>query len=190
VPGFEGYHCEYNIDDCPPDACQNGGQCEDLVNSYRCLCLTHFSGDHCEIKDDELILKENVSRSFSVFAIVFIFLTYAFFISLDAMRFVLKIEPEGLSEERDVIRKRRLLKKLLAELREQQKLNRLRRKKLMEAKGKDPFIEKFEKTFHVSYNHLKFIDDDQDQINELVVCNTDHTERVSKKSFKKLKLFK
>jgi hypothetical protein len=108
--GFEGYHCEFNIDDCVENICQNGGQCEDLINAYKCNCLSYFSGEHCEIKNQELVIKENVSRSFSVFAICFIIFTFGFFVSLDALRFVFKIEPEGLSEERQLIRKKKLMR--------------------------------------------------------------------------------
>jgi hypothetical protein len=89
--GFDGYHCEVNIDDCIEGICQNGGQCEDLINDYKCNCLSFFHGLHCEFKNEELKLKENVSRSFSVLAIIFMVLTGGFFVSLDALRFVFKI---------------------------------------------------------------------------------------------------
>ena len=40
----------------------------------------------------ELVIKENVSKSFSVVAISFIIFTFGFFVILDAMKYVFKIE--------------------------------------------------------------------------------------------------
>ena len=34
-PGFSGEDCAQQIDDCQGDPCQNGGQCQDLVEGYR-----------------------------------------------------------------------------------------------------------------------------------------------------------
>ena len=36
-----------DINDCADVLCQNGGICEDGVNSYNCHCVTGFEGDHC-----------------------------------------------------------------------------------------------------------------------------------------------
>jgi hypothetical protein len=111
-----------------------------------------------------LVLKENVSRSFSIFAILCIIMTYVFFISLDAMRLVLKIEPEGLSEERQLIRRKKLIKKIMADLKDKKKRRRYR-KLIKQGKlaglADDPFIVKLEKTFHISYHaDLRYIDEE------------------------------
>ena len=37
-----------DIDDCADEPCQNGGQCEDGVNSYTCTCKPGYTGDNCE----------------------------------------------------------------------------------------------------------------------------------------------
>uniref|UniRef100_A0A8C5HSQ3 Coagulation factor IX n=1 Tax=Gouania willdenowi TaxID=441366 RepID=A0A8C5HSQ3_GOUWI len=37
-------------DQCDPDPCQNGGQCEDGISSYICWCKPNFSGKTCEIE--------------------------------------------------------------------------------------------------------------------------------------------
>lgn len=159
--GFEGFHCEQDIVDCPLNICENGGQCEDLINSYRCNCLSYFSGNHCEIKNQELVIAENVSRSFSIFAICFIIMTYAFFISLDALRFVFKIEPEGLSEERNLIRKKKLIKKIMEDMKSKRKRKRYKRIITSNYKIKDPFIAEWEKTFCLSFERdLKYIDEE------------------------------
>ncbi|XP_057677953.1 coagulation factor IXb [Corythoichthys intestinalis] len=37
-------------DQCKPPPCQNGGACEDGVNSYTCWCNANFTGKNCEIE--------------------------------------------------------------------------------------------------------------------------------------------
>lgn len=160
--GFEGYHCEQNINDCVEGVCQNHGQCEDLINNYTCVCLSFYEGAHCEFKKQELVIKEKVSRSFSVFAVFFIIFTYGIFIFLDALRYVFRIEPEGLSEERQLIRKKRLMKKIMDDMNSKRKRKRYRKIICSNYRYKDPFIYKLEKTFRISYDlDLRFIDDDQ-----------------------------
>ena len=36
-----------DIDECKPNPCQNGGECEDEINSYNCTCAPGFTGDDC-----------------------------------------------------------------------------------------------------------------------------------------------
>ena len=38
-----------DIDECASNPCQNGGTCNDGVNSYTCDCIPGFAGDNCEI---------------------------------------------------------------------------------------------------------------------------------------------
>ncbi|KAH8032785.1 hypothetical protein HPB51_001863 [Rhipicephalus microplus] len=47
--GFEGEHCERNIDDCYPGACHHGGTCEDRVRGFQCHCHEAYEGSSCEI---------------------------------------------------------------------------------------------------------------------------------------------
>ena len=45
-----GYHNLYyflDIDDCESTPCENGGTCEDGVNSYNCTCMPGYSGHDC-----------------------------------------------------------------------------------------------------------------------------------------------
>ena len=123
--------------------------------------MSFFNGRHCEFKNEELVLKENVSRSFSVLAIIFIVLTFGFFVSLDALRFVFRIEPEGLSKQRQLIKKKKLMKKIIEDMKSKKKRKRYRKYIVKNYRRKDPFIKKLEKTFHLSYDlDLRFIDDD------------------------------
>ena len=42
--GFEGQHCEINIDECMTNPCQNNAECNDLVNDYKCDCHPGYDG--------------------------------------------------------------------------------------------------------------------------------------------------
>ena len=46
--GYEGEHCDININECALNPCVGGAECVDLVNDYRCLCDTGYSGKRCE----------------------------------------------------------------------------------------------------------------------------------------------
>ena len=53
APGFSGYDCEVNDDECGPAPCQNGSTCNDLIDNYTCTCPDGFSGYDCEVNVDE-----------------------------------------------------------------------------------------------------------------------------------------
>uniref|UniRef100_H2Z2M2 Delta-like protein n=1 Tax=Ciona savignyi TaxID=51511 RepID=H2Z2M2_CIOSA len=46
--GFEGTHCELNVDDCATSRCQNGATCVDGLNTYTCICDEGWQGRYCE----------------------------------------------------------------------------------------------------------------------------------------------
>ncbi|KAM3911904.1 protein crumbs homolog 1-like isoform 2-T2 [Leptodactylus fuscus] len=52
LTGWEGIHCELNIDDCQSSPCVHG-VCYDLVNDYRCNCSSGFTGRNCEVNVDD-----------------------------------------------------------------------------------------------------------------------------------------
>ncbi|MDP6945530.1 MAG: calcium-binding EGF-like domain-containing protein, partial [Myxococcota bacterium] len=53
APGFSGFNCEINDDDCDPNPCQNGGTCKDGIASFTCECPGGYSGDTCDTNIDE-----------------------------------------------------------------------------------------------------------------------------------------
>ena len=40
------YHVDIN--ECEDNPCQNGGTCEDKINSYSCTCIKGYVGENCE----------------------------------------------------------------------------------------------------------------------------------------------
>ncbi|XP_048825265.1 milk fat globule EGF and factor V/VIII domain containing b isoform X2 [Brienomyrus brachyistius] len=49
-PGFEGMHCQNNVDDCAIQPCKNGGICRDLDGDFSCRCPTPYVGKHCQLR--------------------------------------------------------------------------------------------------------------------------------------------
>ena len=37
-----------DVDECSSQPCQNGGVCEDLIDSYACTCQPGFTGLNCQ----------------------------------------------------------------------------------------------------------------------------------------------
>ena len=55
VPGYTGFTCQVDIDDCEPDPCRNGGTCMDMLNGFLCQCTDEWGGDTCEQDVDECL---------------------------------------------------------------------------------------------------------------------------------------
>ena len=51
--GFEGQHCQHDINDCNPYPCYNGGKCVDGINWYLCECAPGFAGPDCRLNINE-----------------------------------------------------------------------------------------------------------------------------------------
>ncbi|XP_071763031.2 protein crumbs homolog 1 [Centroberyx gerrardi] len=53
VPGFQGVHCQIDVNECVSQPCGNGATCVDRVGRYSCLCSPGFTGATCEVQIDE-----------------------------------------------------------------------------------------------------------------------------------------
>ncbi|MBN3271089.1 EDIL3 protein, partial [Polyodon spathula] len=48
--GYNGIHCQHNVNECEKDPCKNGGICTDMVANYSCECPGEFMGRNCQYK--------------------------------------------------------------------------------------------------------------------------------------------
>ncbi|XP_048472069.1 EGF-like repeat and discoidin I-like domain-containing protein 3 isoform X2 [Rhincodon typus] len=46
--GFQGIHCQTNVNDCSSQPCMNGGQCVDLDADFSCDCPSPYVGKSCQ----------------------------------------------------------------------------------------------------------------------------------------------
>ena len=84
---------------------------------------------------------------------------------MDALRFVFKIEPESLLQERTLRKKKKLMKKILEDMKDKKKRKQYRKLIHSVYNHKDPFIAKLEKTFHITYDiDLDYIDTEEDKL--------------------------
>ncbi|KAJ7994798.1 hypothetical protein DPEC_G00253200 [Dallia pectoralis] len=49
-PGFEGVHCQNNVNDCENNPCRNKGMCRDLDADYTCQCPSPYVGKQCQFR--------------------------------------------------------------------------------------------------------------------------------------------
>ena len=81
--GFDGHHCENNIDDCINIDCSKHGICQDDTNTYKCSCFDGFFGNLCEQRTVETVLLQVASKSFATVAIILIASIAALFLASD-----------------------------------------------------------------------------------------------------------
>ncbi|XP_014830968.1 PREDICTED: cubilin, partial [Poecilia mexicana] len=52
-PGWQGIHCDQNINECLSNPCQNGGTCSDSINGFTCTCTAQWTGPFCQTPQQE-----------------------------------------------------------------------------------------------------------------------------------------
>lgn len=106
VEGYDGVHCELQIDFCGNITCDNNGVCFTVELMWKCICLdsTLYYGDFCQFKTGKLKLQEILSKSFASIAIGAIITTCTFIIIMDVLKYCFHIDP--VEYERDSYRKR------------------------------------------------------------------------------------
>ena len=91
--GWEGEYCERLVNYCKSIKCENGGLCRTVFLNYRCECVgTEYSGTHCEIISNEIIIWQVVGKSVAYVAILIICGTCLLVILMDILDFFLGIE--------------------------------------------------------------------------------------------------
>ena len=48
-PGWKGFNCSVNVDDCKPNRCANGAACIDGLLDYDCICTSGWTGKTCNV---------------------------------------------------------------------------------------------------------------------------------------------
>ena len=80
--GYEGKFCSTEIDECEISPCNNGANCTDLVNDYKCECLPGFQGKDCDINIDECASQPCQHNSTCIDQVNFLCLiTFCFFLT-------------------------------------------------------------------------------------------------------------
>ncbi|MEQ2223425.1 hypothetical protein ILYODFUR_036662, partial [Ilyodon furcidens] len=52
-PGWQGVHCDQNINECSSNPCHNGGTCTDGINGFTCTCTSQWTGPFCQTPQQE-----------------------------------------------------------------------------------------------------------------------------------------
>ncbi|UJR14298.1 hypothetical protein I4U23_001288 [Adineta vaga] len=94
--GWTGSRCEIQLNYCENIICLNSGVCQPSFLNYTCECIdSSYSGRHCEIVSNKIVVREFVSKSFTYVAIIALFTMMLFIVVMDIMKYFFGIDPVG-----------------------------------------------------------------------------------------------
>ena len=102
------------INACHNTTCLNQGVCRSLrLSSYECLCLSDYSGDHCEVRSTRTATLQMLAKSFVSIAAAAIGVVVGFAIVRDVLKYVFHIDPvqkerEEVRREKNPVKRRRV----------------------------------------------------------------------------------
>ena len=106
--GWQGNHCEIQINYCENVQCLNGGVCRHLYLGYKCECLDQsYSGEHCEIVPSRILHYQRLSTSFASIAIIAMITVFIFIITMDVLKYGFGIDPIKKEIQRTYQRKKK-----------------------------------------------------------------------------------
>jgi hypothetical protein len=109
--GWTGIHCQTKINYCKNVTCLNNGVCRPLLGDYKCECLgDSFSGRHCEITANDILVRQAVSKSLSFVAILAGSSVIGFIVIMDVLKYGFGIDP--VHDERERLRRKRRATKI------------------------------------------------------------------------------
>ena len=112
VNGWEGDHCESQVNLCRDVRCLNGGVCRSLFLNYTCECPdSSYSGRHCEVTDSARILRQILCKSFAYIAIIAMVTVALLIVTLDVLKYGFGIDPAKEEFERMWKKKMKLKRK-------------------------------------------------------------------------------
>ena len=92
--GWEGVHCETQMNFCGNEICQNRGICRSFLLNYSCECLgTSYSGRHCETTTNTVVVYQAVAKSFASVAISALSFVAIFVLVMDVLKYCFGIDP-------------------------------------------------------------------------------------------------
>ena len=94
--GWQDSRCQTTINYCENARCLNKGVCQPLLLNYTCLCLgDSYSGRHCEITKNQILVLQRVSKSFAYIAIIAIIGVGIFVVTMDVLQYGFGVDPVG-----------------------------------------------------------------------------------------------
>ena len=104
--GWEGGHCERQINYCSNVACFNRGVCRATLLDYTCECPGEsYSGRHCEIRATKTAIRQAVCKSFMFVAMIAVGTVAMSLVVMDVLKYGFGIDPPG--DDSDRMRRRR-----------------------------------------------------------------------------------